>query len=216
VALDTTSRLRGADRDFHNGYRPERGLVPDTTGTPHANVAAAAGTALGANFTPPGGIAGGYNRVNTLFENGVGCDSMPNQYNYRGDITGFVRSDRACVYDYGKDWSLMQPVDRINLVSRGSFKLGKDHVAFAELVASQTKSEVEYTANQITTVARGANYPASGPYYRAAGAHPLALSRVRPAAAGDHLRHLPPARRPGRRRCRLGLQARPVAWAEQG
>jgi iron complex outermembrane recepter protein len=165
VALDTTSRLRGADRDFHNGYRPERGLVPDTTGTPHANVAAAAGTALGANFTPPGGIAGGYNRVNTLFENGVGCDSMPNQYNYRGDITGFVRSDRACVYDYGKDWSLMQPVDRINLVSRGSFKLGKDHVAFAELVASQTKSEVEYTANQITTVARGANYPASGPYY---------------------------------------------------
>jgi iron complex outermembrane recepter protein len=165
VALDTTSRLRGADRDFHNGYQPNKGLVPDTTGTPYANVAAAAGTALGGNFVPPGGIAGGYNRVNYLFESGIGCDSLPNQYDYRGDITGFPRSNRACVYDYGKDWSLMQPVERINLVSRGSFRLGADHTAFVEFIASQTKSEVEYTPNQITTVARGANYPAGGPYY---------------------------------------------------
>ena len=86
-------------------------------------------------------------------------EDMPNPTE-RGDITGFNNNNRSCVYDYGKDWSLMQPVDRINLVSRGSFRLGADHTAYLELIASQTKSAVEYTPNQITTAARGANYPA--------------------------------------------------------
>jgi iron complex outermembrane recepter protein len=165
LSIDSNSRLRGSQRDFHNGYQPSKGLVPDTTGTPHANVGAAAGTALGSNFQPPGGIAGGYNRVNGLIESGLGCEVLPNQYLYRGDLTGSPRASRACVYDYGKDWSLMQPVDRINLVSRGTFKLGADHSAFVELSASKVKSAVEYTANQITTVDRGANYPVGGPYY---------------------------------------------------
>ncbi len=165
LSVDSNSRLRGAQRDFHNGYQPEKGLVPDTTGTPYANVAAAAGTALGTNFRPPGGITGGYNRVNYLVESGLGCEVLPNQYRYRGELTGSPRASRACVYDYGKDWSLMQPVDRLNLVSRGTFMLGADHTAFVELTASKVKSAVEYTANQITTAARGANYPVGGPYY---------------------------------------------------
>ena len=160
LALDSNSRLRGSQRDFHNGYQPSKGLAPDTTGTPYANVAQAGGTALGTRVTTyPGFPNGSYNRVNLLALQGR-CDSVPNQYAYRGDITGFLNAQVACVYDYGKDWSLMQPVDRINLVSRGSLRLGADHTAFVELIASQTKSAVEYTANQITTVARGANYPA--------------------------------------------------------
>ncbi len=165
LSIDSNTRLRGSQRDFHNGYQPSKGLVPDTTGTPHANVGAAAGTALGSNFQPPGGITGGYNRVNGLIESGLGCEVLPNQYLYRGDLTGSPRASRACVYDYGKDWSLMQPVDRYNLVSRGTFKLGTDHSAFVELSASKVKSAVEYTANQITTFDRGANYPVGGPYY---------------------------------------------------
>ena len=169
LSIDSNSRLRGSQRDFHNGYQPGKGLVPDTTGTPYANVGVAgpsdtnpAGTALGTNFQPPGGIAGGYNRVNGLIESGLGCEVLPNQYLYRGDLTGSPRAGRACVYDYGKDWSLMQPVDRFNLVSRGTLKFGNDHSAFVELTASKVKSAVEYTANQITTEARGANYPAGG------------------------------------------------------
>ena len=160
LSLDTNSRLRGSQRDFHNGYQPERGLAPDTTGTPYANVAQVGGTALGTRVTTyPGFPNGSYNRVNLLALQ-KRCDILPNQYAYRGDVTGFLNAEVACVYDYGKDWSLMQPVDRINLVSRGSFRLGADHTAFVELVATQTKSAVEYTPNQITIVSRGANYPA--------------------------------------------------------
>jgi iron complex outermembrane receptor protein len=186
LAVDSNSRLRGSQRDFHNGYQPERGLAPDTTGTPHANVAQAGGTALGSRITTyPGFPTGSYSRVNLMALQGR-CNDLPNQYVYRGDITGFTNSEIACVYDYGKDWSLMQPVDRMNLVSRGSFRLGADHLAYLELAASKTKSAVEYTANQITTVARGANYPAfitnaqgqqvRAPYY------PLALANLLNAA----------------------------------
>ena len=166
VALDSNTRLRGSQRDFHNGYQPERGLAPDTTGTPFATINAAGGTALPAAFTLPGSTQS-YNRTNLLALDQLGvapgnlsCNSIANTYLYRGDITGATNNNASCVYDYGKDWSLMQPVDRINLVSRGSFRLGADHTAYLELIASQTKSAVEYTPNQITAVARGANYPA--------------------------------------------------------
>jgi iron complex outermembrane recepter protein len=159
VSLDSNSRLRGSQRDFHNGFQPDKGLAPDTTGTPYANVASAGGTALGSALVVPGSPSNGYNRVNLLALQGR-CGILPNQYAYQPAVTGFPRNGAACAYDYGKDWSLMQPVDRINLVSRGSFKLGTDNTAFVELIASQVKSAVEYTPNQITTVARGANYPA--------------------------------------------------------
>lgn len=160
LSLDTNSRLKGAQRDFHNGYQPERGLAPDTTGTPYANISAATGTAFPASTVLPGsGTAIG--RFNPLLLPGAGgCEQLPNQYRYRSDVTGFAGNRLSCTYDYGKDWSLMQPVDRINLVSRGTLKLGADHAVFLELTASQVKSAVEYTPNQITTVARGANYPA--------------------------------------------------------
>ncbi len=151
------ARLRGTERDFHNGYQPALGLAMDTTGTPFANIAAAAGTALPAGFTSPG-ITGTQNRVNLLALQGK-CESVFGMSPYRGDITGFTNAQRACAYDYGRDWSLQQPVERLNLVTRGMLKFGADHMAFAEVTASRVTSDVQYTPNQLTTVARGANYP---------------------------------------------------------
>jgi iron complex outermembrane recepter protein len=160
LAVDGNTRLRGRQRDFHNGYQPERGLAPDTTGTPYANVSQAAGTAYDTARAIPGFPAGvTYNRINLLALNGD-CDDRPNQYIYRTDVTGFPRNAAACTYDYGKDWSLMQPVDRINLVARANFRLGKDNLGFFEVTASRVKSATEYTPNQLTLVSRGANYPA--------------------------------------------------------
>jgi iron complex outermembrane recepter protein len=164
VTYESQRRLRGSQRDFHNGYQPDRGLAPDTTGTPFATINAAAGTALPGRFTLPGSDVS-YNRVNLLALTGE-CNTIANQHPYRGDITGFDNNNQACSYDYGKDWSLMQPVDRLNLVSRGTLKLNNDHQAYAEFMASRVTSEVQYTPNQITTVARGANYPVGGPYYQ--------------------------------------------------
>ena len=159
LGVDSNSRLRGSQRSFHNGYQPERGLAPDTTGTPYANVAQAGGTAYGTSRQIPGfpTVTSGYNRINLLALQG-NCNIIENQYIYRGDVTGFPRSNAACVYDYGKDWSLMQPVDRTNLVSRASFALSKDNTLSLELLASRVKTAAEYTPNQFTNAARG-TYP---------------------------------------------------------
>ncbi len=158
LSVEKQERLRGSQRDFHNGYQPARGLAPDTTGTPFATINAAAGTALPRAFVLPGSTQS-YNRVNLLSLEGK-CDSIPNTYPYRGDITGSNNNNKACAYDYGKDWSLQQPVERVNLVARGMFKLGSEHTGTVELTGSRVNSSNEYTHNQITAVARGANYPA--------------------------------------------------------
>jgi iron complex outermembrane recepter protein len=165
LTYDENDRLRGSQRSFHNGYDPDRALAPDTTGTPFANIAPAAGTALASAFQLPGfpTVASGYNRVNLLALTGD-CDIIPDQYIYRGDVTGFPRSNAACVYDYGRAWSMMQPVQRTNLVSRGSFALARDHTATLEFLASRTESSVEYTPVQLTTAPY--RYPVSGPYYQ--------------------------------------------------
>lgn len=164
LSFDSNSRLRGSHRSFQNGYQPSRGLAPDTTGTPIANIGTGSGTALPGSFTLPG-TTSSINRIGVLNLQG-NCASMPDMSPYRGDITGFPNFNRACAYDYGKQWSLMQPVDRYNLVSRANFKLGADHIAFAEVVASRVKSAVEYTPIQLTTAGAGAIYPAAGPYYQ--------------------------------------------------
>ncbi|MBV8501589.1 MAG: TonB-dependent receptor [Paucibacter sp.] len=165
LTYDTNDRLRGENRSFVNGYQPSRGLSPDTTGTPYATIVTAPGTALP---YPTSGVAlpGGtqvYNRLNPLGMQGK-CETVPDMHPYRSDVIGFPTSALGCSYDYGRDWSLMQPVDRTNLVSRATFALTPEHLIFAEVVASRTKSAVEYTPVQPT----GGNYavPASSAYYQ--------------------------------------------------
>ena len=150
-------RLRGNQRDFNNGYQPARGLAMDTTGTPYANIGAVAGTALPASYKLAGDTSN-QNRVNLLALQGK-CETITGQLPYRGDITGFTNANHACSYDYGRDWSLQQPVERLNLVARGLFKLGADNTFIAEFTGSRVTSDVQYTPNQLTTFARGGNYP---------------------------------------------------------
>ncbi|MCY7387859.1 MAG: TonB-dependent receptor, partial [Burkholderiales bacterium] len=99
-----------------------------------------------------------YNRFNQLGLTGT-CNSIPNTFAYRGDVTGFNNNNKSCAYDYGKDFSLQQPVDRLNFVGRGAFNFTANTTGTVEVTASNVKSHNEYTPNQITTVARGANYP---------------------------------------------------------
>lgn len=164
LAYKTNTRLRGSQRDFHNGNQPGRGLTEDTTGAPFANIGTGAGTALAGAFTLPGfpTVASGYNRVNLLALNKQ-CGSITDQFAYTGAITGFPRSNLACAWDYGRAWSLMQPVDATNFVGKGNFALSPQHTAFAEITASKVKSSLEYTPIQLT--AAQYRYPAAGPYY---------------------------------------------------
>jgi iron complex outermembrane receptor protein len=161
ITFDTNNRLRGSQRDFNNGVQPDLGLFPDTTGTPFANIGMGiGGTALSSTLTSfgpfgptPSGLR--YSRVNLLALTGA-CATVPGMSAYRGDVTGSFQFGAACAFDYGKEWSMMQPVDRVNVVSRGTYEISADHRAFVEVTASRVKSSLEYTPIQLT----GRNYPA--------------------------------------------------------
>ena len=158
ITADRNTKLEGKDRDFHNGYQPARGLAPDTTGTPYANLRTGAGTAVASNFQVNG--AGSYSRFNLLSQQGA-CKSIAGMSQYEATLWGNTALGKACSYDYGSQWILSQPVDRVNLVSRAEFKLNADHRAYLELNGSRTRSKVQYTPIQIAFV-----YPRSGPYYQ--------------------------------------------------
>jgi iron complex outermembrane recepter protein len=168
LAYKTNTRLRGSQRtDFHNGNQPGRGMTQDTSGTPYATISAINGTALpraaGSSFVFFPGDSTGYNEINALALQGK-CDSVAGMSPYRADITGITRRNRGCTWDYGGQWSLLQPVDALNFVGKGSWALGKAHTAFVEATVSQVKSATEYTPIQLTSGAVA--YPASGPYFQ--------------------------------------------------
>ena len=162
LTYDRSDRLRGGQRSFHNGNQPDRGLSPDTTGAPYANISSGAGTAISGSFILPGETAR-RSRVGLLNLQGK-CESVSDMYAYRGDVTDNAALNRACSYDYGKQWSLMQPLENINLVTRGSVAVNADTTAYVEVVSSRSKSAAEYTPIQLTS--NSYKYPAGGAYYQ--------------------------------------------------
>lgn len=177
VTFDKQEGLRGSQRSFVNGHQPNRGLTPDTTGTPFATVTGGAGSALGASFvgspvvgnifTLPG-TSITYTRANLLSFQG-NCDSVPGMSQYRADVLGapFFSSGRGCSYDYGREQAIIQPVERLNYVARATFQLSPTATVFAEAVGSKTTSERTFEQRQVTTsIAAGNAYPVNGPYYQ--------------------------------------------------
>ncbi len=178
--LDRQEKLAGSQRSFVNGNQPDRGLTPDTGGGPFASQNQGAGTAMGIN--PIGSpIIGSYtlpvtnifmNRANLLsFQNR--CDIIQDAFQYRADVLGpaFYNAARGCSYDYGKQRVIIQPVDRQNLVARGTWAFSQNHTAIAELVGSRTEATNQFEEYQVTgSLTNLAAYPVGGPYYQSLSA----------------------------------------------
>ena len=168
VAIDSNDILRGRDRDFANGFQPARGLSPDSSSHPFANVINVAGTALGS----AGSVVGTtdpfrYTRINLLALPGqAGCDAIETGVLYQRQLWNASQAANTylCNTDYGRQYMLLAPKESVNLVARGSMKLGANHTAFAEVTASQTKVKAELTPTQFSTNVTNA-YPVTGPYY---------------------------------------------------
>ncbi|MBL0143441.1 MAG: TonB-dependent receptor [Betaproteobacteria bacterium] len=167
VAVDRQEILNGHDRSFSNGFQPSRGLSPDTTGTTFATQTGLSGTAMGATFRTPSGGTQTYNRANLLAFT-TGCDSYPGQTQYQTVLWNSPGFRYGCAYDYGAAAVMIQPVDRVNLVARGTFMVTNDVTAFAEIVGSRTKATKQFEPLQITTTGSfsGMQYPVNGPYYQ--------------------------------------------------
>ncbi|MBK7659432.1 MAG: TonB-dependent receptor plug domain-containing protein [Betaproteobacteria bacterium] len=167
IAFERQEILDGGERDWSNGYQPGRGLSPDTTGTPYATHTGLAGTAIGSTFRTPSGGTQTYNRANLLAFT-TGCDSYPGMTQYDTALWASPGARYGCAYDYGGSAVIMQPNDRVNLVSRGTFQITNELTAFAEIrrLAQREAKKLFERCRSPPPARSPAWYPAGGPYYQ--------------------------------------------------
>ncbi|MDN3919439.1 TonB-dependent receptor domain-containing protein [Roseateles violae] len=183
LTLDKNDILRGSDREWANGFQPDRFLSPDSSSHPFANVlgnsSTVAGTALGgANGTTGSTVGTGdplkYTRINLLALAGqAGCDSIDTGVKYQpqlwnATVTPAVNASTKylCNTDYGAQYMLAPAKEAYNLVTRGNLQIADNHTAFIELSASRSEVTAELVPSQFsTTNASGTHYPVNGPYY---------------------------------------------------
>jgi iron complex outermembrane receptor protein len=173
VTFDKNDILRGKDRSWATGYQPALGLSPDTTSSPHANIIASAGTALtSAGSTVGATDATKYTNLNLLAMQGK-CGDLPFQVPMADNITlwdkfGYTKANSTyrCATDYGRQFMLSAPKESINVVARGTMKLGEAHTAFLEFVGSETNVMAEFTPYQFSSTADATtNYKPTDPHY---------------------------------------------------
>jgi iron complex outermembrane receptor protein len=183
LSFERQEILNGKDRSFSNGYQPDRGLSPNTAGTPFATQTGLAGTAMGATFRVPSGGTQTYNRAN-LYSFTSGCNTYPGMTQFETALWASPGFRFACAWDYGGSEVLIQPVDRTNLVTRGTFQVSSDLTAFAEVVASRDKATKQFEPVQVTTTGSftGMQYPVNGPYYQDLSAYIPTFNRNLPIA----------------------------------
>jgi iron complex outermembrane receptor protein len=164
LSVTDAKRLDGNQRAFVNTFQADRGLSPDTRGTPYATLFVV-NTTTANLLSRPGQANNGLgplyngaslNSVNTLdLPGAAGCGSQPGMGPYAETLWNSAASAPAsqlgCAYDTGRAAVIQQPVKNTNLVTRASFKLGKDHLITAEWLLGKSESNKLFSENQISS-----------------------------------------------------------------
>lgn len=152
VNVKKNAILRGNQRDFADSFQPDRGLSPDTRGTPFATLVTGAGSLIGNGLLDP---ASGLTKtsINTLdLPAGAGCENGGEMMGpYDDKIWASPGASLACAWDYGRARTIQQPVETLQAIGRGTFKVGDNHEFFAELMASEVTSKRQFEAQQISS-----------------------------------------------------------------
>lgn len=184
IAISDHKVLRGDQRDFVNTFQPERGISPDTRGTPVATIFAIGSiynvlsrdninsTGRGTGPLDPAGSG--------LRVNGINIVDLPTNTNGYAGFDGMGPYDEllwnspsakyGSAWDTGRAAVIQQPVKNTNFVGRGSFKLG-EHLLTLEAVIGRSESTKSFSANQISSSTSASNpffnlaYPSSGADY---------------------------------------------------
>ena len=169
--------LRGDERDFTNTFQPDRGLSADTRGTPYASLNDRWNNASDPTSSHYNLIGSGLINPETGEENSTlnimalpgqpGCDAFENMGTDAGALWNRANETVSCAWDYPRAAVLQQPVETLNLVSRGTVKLAEEHEAFVEVVAARVQSDKVFEPNQITPWSIGTEgwYPSTGASY---------------------------------------------------
>jgi iron complex outermembrane recepter protein len=144
--------LSARERDFIDTDQPDRGLSPDTRGTPFGTIFARAGTALTPTNAPflPGTTTRATGGVNVLaLPGGAGCDSIEGQSPFRSLLwPGSSNSALACAYDTGKAATLQQPQETLTYLLRGVAMAG-EHKLAVEYAGSNSTSARRFSEIQL-------------------------------------------------------------------
>ncbi|KRA45267.1 TonB-dependent receptor [Pseudoxanthomonas sp. Root630] len=154
--------LRGTDRDYSNTFQADRGLSPDTRGTPFATVFSLGTTGVGATsllrngqLDPADGPGSTLRQsaINILdLPGAAGCESggdMMGAYDHR--LWSSAASRYACAWDYPAAAIIQQPQESVDFIGRATFKISDNHQAYVELVGSQVDVEKTFEPNQISS-----------------------------------------------------------------
>ncbi len=156
--------LRGVDRDFANSFQAERGLSPDTRGTPfatvfnvnHSRIGGAPGLiGLGLRDPADGNTMGAINILD--LPGGPGCEAggdLMGPYDHR--VWSSTSSRYACAWDYGRARVIQQPVTSVQFVGRGTLQVADAHRMYVEFTGSKVESKRQFEAQQLSS----APYPA--------------------------------------------------------
>ncbi len=153
--------LRGDQRDFVNTFQPNRGVSPDTRGTPIATLfplSSIRTVVTGAGQTTlTNGPIDPANPALRINNNGINIVDLPNGPGYSG-LDGMGPYDELLwnspTAKYGSAWDtgraavIQQPVRNTNVVLRGGFKLLDQHKLTVELVGGRSISNKSFSPNQ--------------------------------------------------------------------
>lgn len=159
IGFKRNTILRGHDRDFVDTFQPERGLSPDTRGTPFATVFSLGSSGTGASSLLRNGVldpAGGTTRMTAVniynLPGAEGCEAAgPDMGPYGYRLWNSPGSKYACAWDYAAAAVIQQPQDSVDFIGRATYRFGGSHDAYVELTASKVDVAKTFEPNQISS-----------------------------------------------------------------
>ena len=182
ASIQENKRLRGDQRDWNTTFQSARGLSPDTRGTVYATATLVTSlySALSRdNLNTTGRSTGPVDPLNpSVTINTVNLLNLPGGAGFAGtDMAPYdyqlwsnPGARYAAAWDTGRANVLQQPVRNMNLVLRGTFKLG-EHKFIAEGILGRSQSTKSFSPNQVQTSTSSASplfnlaYPSAGADY---------------------------------------------------
>lgn len=164
VSYSSIPELRANKRDFINLFQPDRGLSPDTRGTPFATIFPLAGTFFpNPASTPliPGTTTRASGGINILdLPGGLGCGAVADQGPYDAELWATPSAAFACAWDTSRSASIQQELETVTYLGRGVVRLG-EHEISAEVTGSDATSAKRFS--EIQLFPGGISYPIGAP-----------------------------------------------------
>lgn len=161
VSYNWTKPLRGSQRDFVDLFQYDRGLSPETRGTPFATLVPLAGTVIPSAGAAPFVIGSTTQRadsINVLALPGrEGCEAITNQGAHDWQAWNIPNFRYACAWDSAESAYLQQQQQTLTYYGRAIADIGGHRVAL-EITGSDATAHKVYSEIQLTPNLTSQNY----------------------------------------------------------